>query len=52
MEKTAKWEYEALQSDLENQGETWEYKGGFDAWYKEVFLIDEAWAEIRENPIG
>ena len=45
----AKWEYKTLKSDMKLQGDTFTYKGGFKAWYNEVFLIDEAWEEIREN---
>ena len=44
-----KWEYNCLKSDMELQGDVFTYKGGFEAWYKEVFLIDEAWREIRED---
>ena len=51
---TAKWEYKAIQDDmvaLGAQHERWEYEGGFEAWYKEVFLVDEAWAEIRADAL-
>ena len=48
-EELAKWEYNCLKRDMALQGDKWSYKGGFKAWYKEVFLIDDAWEEIREN---
>lgn len=51
LKRNAKWEYQCLGRDLEAQGDKWNYKGGFKAWFKEVFMIDEAWAEIREQII-
>ena len=49
LKKLAIWEYKALKRDMKAQGDTFKYKGGFEAWYKKVFLIDEAWEEIRNN---
>jgi hypothetical protein len=49
LKETGKWEYDCLKRDMKAQGDTWNYKGGFENWYKEVFLVDEAWQEIREN---
>lgn len=49
MKEVARWEYETLQSDMAFQGEDFAYKGGFEAWYTEVFKQDEAWEEIRDG---
>jgi len=44
-----KWEYKCLIRDMRFQDDDWEYEGGFNKWYEEVFLIDDAWEEIRNN---
>lgn len=53
LKQTAKWEYECLIRDLKGQGERNAVKDlkntGFDEWFKYVFLVDEAWLEIRQN---
>ena len=49
--KIAKWEYQTLKDDMVRQGENWEYEGNFDKWFEKVFLIDDAWEEIRNNLI-
>ena len=49
LKQVGKWEYDCLKRDMKLQGDNWSYKGGFEAWYKEVFLKDEAWKEIREE---
>lgn len=51
LKRNAKWEYQCLKRDMLAQGDKWSYKGGFEAWFREVFLIDEAWKEIREEII-
>lgn len=48
LKRIAKWEYDCLKRDFENQKEKSKYKGGFPKWFNEVFLVDEAWKEIRE----
>ena len=40
----AKWEYNLLIEEAPDWNPP-----EFETWYKEVFLIDEAWKEIREN---
>lgn len=52
LQKTAKWEYNCLVSDMAQQGEEWSYPGGWEAWYEEVFLRDDAWVEIRSDVIN
>ena len=49
LKQLGKWEYDCLKRDMKGQGDNWSYKGGFKAWYKEVFLVDEAWEEIRNE---
>ena len=49
LKRVGEWEYNALRSDMARQGEKWGYLGGWEAWYREVFLIEEAWREIRED---
>ena len=48
MKELGKWEYDCLNRDLEAQGDE-PIDMPFEEWYKNVFLIDEAWEEIREN---
>lgn len=48
-----KWEFDCLIRDITSQGEKEVIKDlkqiGFKNWYKNVFLIDEAWLEVRKN---
>ena len=53
LKKTAKWEYFFLIRDLSQQDEKEAVEElietGFESWYKNVFLVDEAWEEIKED---
>ena len=49
LKQVGQWEYKTLKRALLAEGVNWSYEGGFEAWYKDVFLVDEAWAEIREE---
>lgn len=49
LKELGRWEYDCLRRDMKAQNDNFNYTGGFEAWYKEVFLIDEAWQEIRES---
>lgn len=52
LKEVGRWEYDCLIRDMKLQGDDWSYKGGFEAWYEEVFLEDEAWKEIRDDAIN
>ena len=51
LKEIARWEYDCLIRDMKAQGDNWRYETGFGKWFEEVFLVDEAWEEIREEAL-